>query len=87
MSKYCKECGKELPQNSKTDSCEFHQNEKNGKTRKILEGVLGVAALLEEAVDLVNEIGVELRNWHANPQDMETAGALARRLARPKARG
>ena len=42
MSKYCKECGKELPQNSKTDSCEFHQNEKNGKTRKILEGVAGV---------------------------------------------
>jgi len=35
---------------------------------------------LEEAVDLVNEIGVELRNWHANPQDMETAGALARLL-------
>ena len=35
---------------------------------------------LEEAVDLVNEIGVELRNWHANSQDMETAGALARLL-------
>ncbi len=46
MSKYCKECGKELPQNSKTDSCEFHQNEKNGKTRKILEGVLGVAGVV-----------------------------------------
>ncbi|MBK6632362.1 MAG: Hpt domain-containing protein [Betaproteobacteria bacterium] len=35
---------------------------------------------LEEAVDLINEIGVELRNWHASPQNMETAGALARLL-------
>ena len=35
---------------------------------------------LEEAVDLIREIGVELRNWHDNPQDMETAGAMARLL-------
>lgn len=35
---------------------------------------------LEEAADLVREIGVELRNWRAEPQDMETAGALARLL-------
>lgn len=35
---------------------------------------------LEEAVDLINEIGVELRNWHASPKDLETAGALARLL-------
>lgn len=35
---------------------------------------------LEEAVDLVREIGVELRNWHANPQDMDVAGAMARLL-------
>jgi len=35
---------------------------------------------LEEAVDLIREIGVELRNWHASPQDMETAGAMARLL-------
>ncbi len=33
---------------------------------------------LEEAVDLVREIGVELRNWRAEPQDMEIAGVLAR---------
>ena len=35
---------------------------------------------LEEAVDLINEVGVELRNWHESPQNMETAGALARLL-------
>ena len=35
---------------------------------------------LEEAVDLVREIGVELRNWRAAPQEMESAGALARLL-------
>ncbi len=35
---------------------------------------------LEEAVDLINEIGVELRNWHESPQNMEAAGALARLL-------
>jgi len=43
MSKYCKECGKELPQNSKTDSCEYHQNKKNGKTRRFLKGALRIA--------------------------------------------
>lgn len=35
---------------------------------------------LEEAVDLIREIGAELRNWHANPQDMDTASAMARLL-------
>ncbi|MBS3916428.1 MAG: Hpt domain-containing protein, partial [Sulfuritalea sp.] len=35
---------------------------------------------LEEATDLINEIGLELRNWHASPQNMETAGILARLL-------
>jgi chemosensory pili system protein ChpA (sensor histidine kinase/response regulator) len=35
---------------------------------------------LEEAADLVREIGVELRNWHANPQDTAAASALARLL-------
>lgn len=43
MSKYCKKCGKEIPQNSKKDSCESCQNKENWKTRKILEGVLGLA--------------------------------------------
>jgi len=43
MSKYCKKCGKEIPQNSKKDSCEHCQNKENGIARKILEGVLGLA--------------------------------------------
>ena len=42
MSKYCKECGKEIPQNSKKDSCESCQNKKNGKIRKIGEIALGL---------------------------------------------
>ncbi len=35
---------------------------------------------LEEAVDLIREIGVELRNWRAEPKELGTAGALARLL-------
>lgn len=35
---------------------------------------------LEEAVDLIREIGIELRNWHANLQDAEAASTLARLL-------
>jgi len=35
---------------------------------------------LEEAVDLIREIGVELRNWHAAPEDRQAAGALTRLL-------
>jgi len=35
MSKYCKKCGKEIPQNSKKDSCENCQNKENGKIIKI----------------------------------------------------
>ncbi len=35
---------------------------------------------LEEAVDLIRGIGAELRSWRAEPQDTETAGALARLL-------
>ncbi len=42
MSKFCKECGKEIPQNSKKDLCEYHQNKKNGTIRKIGEGILGL---------------------------------------------
>lgn len=45
MSKYCK-CGKELPQNSKEDSCEYCQNMKNKKTRSLLEGALKVAGVV-----------------------------------------
>ena len=42
MSKYCKECGKEIPQNNTADSCENCQNKMNGKIRRILTGALGV---------------------------------------------
>ncbi|MBM3392653.1 MAG: response regulator [Betaproteobacteria bacterium] len=35
---------------------------------------------LEEAVDLIREIGIELRNWHAAPDDPQAAGALTRLL-------
>ncbi len=42
MSKYCKKCERELPQNSKADTCEYCQNIINGKIRRVLEGALGV---------------------------------------------
>jgi len=35
---------------------------------------------LEEAVDLIREIGGELRNWHADPAGADTAAALLRLL-------
>ncbi|MBA3903528.1 MAG: hybrid sensor histidine kinase/response regulator [Rhodocyclaceae bacterium] len=35
---------------------------------------------LEEAVDLIREIGAELRGWHENPADREAANTLARLL-------
>ncbi len=35
---------------------------------------------LEEAVELIREIGSELRKWHAEPQSMEPAAVLARLL-------
>ena len=35
---------------------------------------------LEEAVDLIREIGAELRNWHENQADREVANSLARLL-------
>jgi len=50
MSKYCKKCGKEIPQNSKKDLCEYHQNEKNGKNRKILEVVGGLVVSVGSVV-------------------------------------
>lgn len=37
MSKFCKKCGREIPHNSKQDSCENCQNKDYGKTRKILQ--------------------------------------------------
>ncbi|MDR2240420.1 MAG: Hpt domain-containing protein [Zoogloeaceae bacterium] len=35
---------------------------------------------VEEATDLAREIGVELRHWHADPQDEKAPAALARLL-------
>jgi uncharacterized protein YqhQ len=40
MSKNCKKCGREIPQNSKEDTCKNCQNKKNGIAMKIL-GVVG----------------------------------------------
>jgi Zn finger protein HypA/HybF involved in hydrogenase expression len=42
MSKYCQKCGKEIPQNSKEDSCENCQNNKNGIIMGVLKGVGGL---------------------------------------------
>jgi predicted nucleic acid-binding Zn ribbon protein len=42
MSKYCIKCGRPIPQNSKSDSCENCQNKKNGKIRRFLKEALGV---------------------------------------------
>jgi hypothetical protein len=53
MSKYCKKCGKEIPLNSKKDTCENCQNKKNGIIRKIGEGVLGIGSLVVSIVLLV----------------------------------
>ena len=50
MSKYCEKCGKEIPQNSKKDLCEYHQNKKNGTIRKIGEGILGGLGLIISVV-------------------------------------
>lgn len=41
MSRYCNKCGKEIPKNSKEDSCENCQNKEYGKIRRILEVVVG----------------------------------------------
>ena len=42
MSKFCKKCGKEIPQSSKKDVCENCQNKKWGTLRKVGETALGV---------------------------------------------
>lgn len=50
MNKFCKQCGKEIPQSSKKDICENCQNKKWGILRKIgevaLGGVVGIVALV-----------------------------------------
>lgn len=42
MSKYCKKCEREIPQNSKTDTCENCQIKGNVKIRRIFEVVGGI---------------------------------------------
>lgn len=42
MSKFCKNCGKEIPQSSKGDTCENCQNKKWGTLRKAGNTALGV---------------------------------------------
>lgn len=46
MSKFCEKCGKEIPQNSKEDTCENCQNKKWGILRKIGEWVLGALGIV-----------------------------------------
>ena len=50
MSKYCKKCGKEIPQDSKVNICENCQNRANGVIRKIGESVGVVAVFVGGAV-------------------------------------
>jgi len=49
MSKICKKCSKEIPQNSKKDTCENCQNKTFGTIRKIGDGVLMVAGVFGTA--------------------------------------
>lgn len=44
MSKFCKKCGKEIPQSSKRYICENCQNKKWGVFRKVGGTVLGLTA-------------------------------------------
>jgi predicted nucleic acid-binding Zn ribbon protein len=49
MSKTCKKCGKEIPQDSKKNICESCKNERNGVVKKVL-GTAGSIALTVVAV-------------------------------------
>jgi len=46
MSKFCKKCGKEIPQSSKGDTCDNCQNKKWGVVRKVGETALGVVGVV-----------------------------------------
>lgn len=46
MSKFCKKCGREIPQSSKKNICENCQNQINAKIRKFGEGALAVVVTL-----------------------------------------
>lgn len=46
MSKLCKKCSKEIPQNSKKDICENCQNKTLGMLRIIGEGVLMIGGVV-----------------------------------------
>lgn len=49
MRKLCKKCGKEIPQNSKKDTCENCQSKTFGTVRKIGEGALMVVVVVGTA--------------------------------------
>jgi predicted nucleic acid-binding Zn ribbon protein len=50
MSKICIKCGKDIPENSKEDVCEYCLNKMNGKIRKVIEilggGLLSIVLLI-----------------------------------------
>jgi len=53
MSKFCKKCGKEIPQSSKKDTCENCQNKKWGTLRMVGETALGVVVTVGSVALLV----------------------------------
>lgn len=56
MSKFCNNCGKEIPQNSKKEVCEHCQNKKHEKIRKIGEIGLAVGgSLLSIAIAVITK--------------------------------
>jgi hypothetical protein len=63
MSKTCKKCGKEIPQDSKKNVCESCRNRKNGKLRKVGESVLGVAVFVGGTA-----LAVLLKDKFGNPK-------------------
>jgi len=46
MNKFCKKCGKEIPLNSKKDTCEDCQNKVLKTLRKIVQPVLAVLGIV-----------------------------------------
>lgn len=46
MSKFCKKCGKEIPQSSKKDLCENCQNNRFSKVRKFGAAALSIGGTI-----------------------------------------
>lgn len=57
MSKYCVDCGKEIPQSSKNDTCENCQNKKIGAMRKFGEKAVGIVGTIISVGLLVIGLG------------------------------